>query len=51
MPTKEYLEYRKEFWNCLLWTIIGLGVPAVIAFKYWKPKMDAEKAKFAPNPD
>lgn len=46
MPTKEYLEYRKEFRNCLVVSIIGLGVPLYLAFKYWKPLMDAEKAKF-----
>ena len=46
MPTKEYLEYKKEFWNCIAVSIIGLGVPLYYAFKYWKPLMNAEKAKF-----
>lgn len=49
MPTKEYLEYRKEFRNCLLVSIIGLGFPLYYAFRYWKPKMNAEKAKFLPE--
>ncbi len=45
MPTKEYLEAKKEFINCLCMSIIGLGVPIVIAFKEWWPIMKAEKAK------
>lgn len=35
MPSKAYLEAKKEFVNCLCMSIIGLGVPVVIAFKEW----------------
>ena len=45
MPTKEYLEAKKEFTNCLLMSIFGCGVPIIIAFKEWWPIMKAEKAK------
>ena len=44
MPTKEYIEAKKEFWNCIRMSIFGLGVPIVIAFKEWWPIMKAEKA-------
>ena len=27
MPTKEYIEAKKEFWNCIRMSIFGLGVP------------------------
>ena len=45
MPTKAYLEAKKEFINCLCMSIFGLGVPIVIAFKEWWPIMKAEKNK------
>ena len=45
MPSKAYLEAKKEFINCLAMSIIGLGVPVVIAFREWWPIMKAEKAK------
>lgn len=45
MPTKEYLEARKEFINCLCMSILGVGVPIVIALTEWLPIMRAEKAK------
>lgn len=35
---------RREFVNCLCMSIVGLGVPVVIAFKQWWPIMKAEKA-------
>ena len=43
MSTKEYIEAKKEFWNCIRMSIFGLGVPIVIAFKEWLPIMKAEK--------
>ena len=45
MPTKEYIEAKKEFWNCIRMSIFGLGVPIVIAFKEWLHIMKAEKKK------
>lgn len=45
MPSKAYLEAKKEFINCLAMSIIGLGVPVVIAFREWWPIMKAEKEK------
>ena len=45
MPSKEYLEAKKEFKNCLWMSIFGCGVPIIIAFREWWPIMKAEKAK------
>ena len=45
MYSPEYERYRKEFINCLVWGIPGLGVPFYLAFKEWWPKMQAEKKK------
>lgn len=45
MPSKEYLEAKKEFINCWMMCIIGLGVPIVLAFKEWLPIMREEKRK------
>jgi len=45
MPSKEYLEAKKEFKNCLVMSVFGCGVPIIIAFKEWWPIMKAEKAK------
>ena len=45
MLSKAYLEAKKEFINCLCMSIIGLGVPVVIAFREWWPIMKDEKAK------
>lgn len=45
MPTKEYIEAQKEFWNCIRMSLFGMGVPIVIAFKEWMPIMKAEKKK------
>ena len=43
MHSKTYIEARKEFINCLCMSIIGLGVPIVLAFTEWWPIMKAEK--------
>ena len=45
MPSAEYVNAKKEFRDCLLMSIFGLGVPIVIAFREWLPIMRAEKAK------
>ena len=45
MESKEYLEAKKEFWNCIAMTIFGLGVPLYNAFREWLPIMRAEKKK------
>ncbi len=43
--TAEYMRARKEFINCLCMSIIGLGIPIIIAFREWLPIMRAEKKK------
>ena len=45
MYSEEYRAARKEFINCLVMGIIGLGVPFVIAFREWWPIMKQEKQK------
>lgn len=45
MHSKEYLEARKEFINCICMSLIGIGVPLVLAFTEWLPIMRAEKKK------
>ena len=45
MPSQAYQEAKKEFINCLLMSVFGLGVPIVIAFREWWPIMKAEKQK------
>jgi len=45
MPSQAYREAKKEFINCLLMSIFGIGVPIVIAFKEWWPIMKEEKRK------
>jgi len=43
LHSEAYLEARGEFINCLAMSIIGLGVPLIIAFKEWWPIMKREK--------
>ena len=45
MYSKEYDEAKKEFINCLLMSVIGLGVPVYYAFHEWLPIMKREKQK------
>lgn len=47
MHSEEYLEARREFWNCILMSPLGLFWPLVLAFRDWLPIMNAEKAKEA----
>lgn len=41
----EYVEARKEFINCLTMSLIGVGVPLVLAFREWLPIMRRELKK------
>ena len=47
MPSTTYIEAKKEFKNCLFMSIIGCGIPLVLAFKEWWPIMKEEKRKEA----
>ena len=43
--SEAYEEAHKEFVNCLAMSIIGCGVPLVIAFREWLPIMREELNK------
>ncbi|MBQ3879542.1 MAG: hypothetical protein II727_04515 [Oscillospiraceae bacterium] len=43
MYSKAYEEAKKEFVNCLVFGVLGLGVPFVLAFREWLPIMRREK--------
>lgn len=43
--SEEYVEARKEFINCLAMSLIGLGVPLILAFREWWPIMREELKK------
>ena len=45
MHSQAYMEARKEFTNCLWMSVIGLGIPLVLAFTEWYPIMREEKRK------
>ena len=45
MYSKEYERAKKEFVNCMVFGIVGLGVPFVIGFREWLPIMKREKEK------
>ena len=45
MYSKEYERAKKEFVNCMIFGIVGLGVPFVIAYKEWWPIMQREKRR------
>ena len=45
MYSKEYEKAKKEFINCLVYGVIGLFVPFVLAFTEWRPIMKREKQK------
>mgnify|MGYP004608389685 CR=1 FL=1 len=45
MYSETYLEAKKEFWNCIRMTPFSLGISLYLAFKEWKPIMDAERSK------
>ncbi len=41
MENKEYVEARKEFWNCIRMAPFSLGISLIMAFKVWRPIMNA----------
>ncbi len=45
MYSEEYEKAKKEFINCLLMSVVGLGIPVYNAFKEWWPIMQQEKKK------
>jgi len=45
MYSERYEAAKKEFKNCLLMSIFGLGVPIYNAFHEWLPIMREEKQK------
>lgn len=45
MHSEEYMQARKEFWNCIFMSIFGVGIPIYLAFTEWRPIMKAELAK------
>ena len=45
MYSERYEKAKKEFINCLVFGVVGLGVPFYIAYKEWWPIMKQEKAK------
>lgn len=40
--SEAYEKARKEYINCLLMSVIGLGIPIYNALKIWKPMMNEE---------
>ena len=45
MYSEEYERAKKEFTNCLAMSVIGFGLPIVLAFREWWPIMKREKQK------
>ena len=45
MYSEAYENAKKEFINCLLMGVVGLGVPFYLAYKEWWPIMKQEKQK------
>ena len=45
MYSERYEMAKKEFTNCLVWGVVGLGVPFYNAFREWLPIMKREKQK------
>ena len=45
MYSEEYERAKEEFINCLVFGIVGMGVPFVLACKEWWPIMKREKKK------
>ena len=45
MYSEAYKEAKKEFINCLCMSIIGVGIPIILAFTEWWPIMREEKKK------
>ena len=45
MYSERYEAAKKEFRNCLILGILGLGVPFINAYQEWWPIMKEEKEK------
>ena len=45
MYSQEYERAKKEFINCLVFGVVGFGVPFYNAYKEWWPIMKREKEK------
>ncbi len=45
MYSERYEKAKKEFINCLVLGVVGLGVPYYNAYKEWWPIMKEEKEK------
>ena len=45
MYSERYEKAKKEFINCLVLGVVGLGVPFYNAYKEWWPIMKEEKEK------
>lgn len=45
MYSEEYERAKKEFVNCLIFGVMGLGIPFYNAGKEWWPIMQREKKK------
>lgn len=45
MHSEAYLEAKKEFVNCLCMSVIGIGIPIILAFKEWWPIMQRERRR------
>lgn len=45
MYSERYEAAKKDFINCLVFGIVGLGVPFYFAFTEWWPIMKEEKQK------
>lgn len=41
MYSKQYLDAKKEFWNCIRMAPFTLGISLVMAFTEWKPIMNS----------
>jgi len=45
MYSERYENAKKEFINCLVWGVVGFGIPFYNAYKEWWPIMKQEKEK------
>lgn len=43
MQSTNYEQAKKEFWNCIRMAPFTLGISLVMAFKEWKPIMNAAR--------
>ena len=45
MYSEEYERAKKEFKNCMIMGVVGIGIPFYNAYKIWWPIMQREKQK------